>query len=196
MNTFFRETAKAIRDFKFYKQVKDFPLSKGIKYIFSLIFLVAFVFSIRFTYDFGKGVDKMVDWVRQNLPPIEIQNGIVTVDVKQPYIIEEDGFIFIIDTTGGITSLDKHEKGLLLTKDKFMLRESGTKTQVFELAHIIRDSKKLIIDERLLGSFRKKVWNLFPVFLIWHYIRLCAAKFFHILFFSMVSAAVSSIAQV
>lgn len=193
MGTFFQEVTEAVSDFRFYKRVKDFPISKCVKYILLLIFLITLVFTVRFTYDFGKGLDKMIEWVRQNIPPIEIQNGIATVDVKQPYIVEEGGYVFIIDTTGEITSLDKYEKGLLLTKGKFIVKENNAKTQIFELAHIIKDSQKLIIDEHSLGLFRKNVWNFFPVFLIWHYIRLCLAKFFHILFFSLVSLVTSSV---
>jgi hypothetical protein len=182
MGTFFQEVIEAVSDFKFYKRVKDFPVSKGIKYIFLLIFLITLIFTIQSTYVFGK-------WVAKNLPPIEIQNGVAYVDAKQPYETSFVGTIFIIDTTGEITSLDKYEKGLLLTKDKFIIKSDRATTQTFELVHIIKGPQKLTIDG-------KRVWNLFPLFLILHYIRLCMSKFFHILFFSLVSLAISSISGI
>jgi len=128
MKPFFQEIIKSIRDFKFYKEVKDIQLAKGLKYVFSLVLLITVVITIRYSYDFRRGLNIAVNWTIQNLPPIEIQNGVAIVDVKQPFKIIEEDFAVIIDATGEITSLDGYERGVLLMKDRIMYKESDIKT--------------------------------------------------------------------
>lgn len=193
MNAFFQEIVKSIRDFKFYKEVKDFQLPKGLKYILSLILLITIILTVRYSYDFKKGLNIAVDWAAQNLPPIEIQNGIVTVDVRQPYKVIDGDFALIIDTTGEITSLDGYERGVLLMKDRLMYKESDIKTETHNLSNI----QTLRIDETFMKALqRNAVWILLPVMFVMLYVGFCLARFFQILLFSIVSVATSSIANI
>jgi hypothetical protein len=193
MKEFFQEIGKAIRDFKFYKEVKDFQLQKSMKYIFFLILLITLTLTVRYSYDFRKGLNIAVNWALQNLPPIEIQNGIASVDVRQPYRIAEEDFALIIDTTGGITSLDEHKKGVLLMKNKVMYKESDIKTETYNLSNI----ESLKIDENFLNSLRRNAtWILFPIMFIFLYIGFCIARFLQILLFSLISVATTSISNI
>lgn len=193
MKDFFQEILKSIRDFKFYTQAKDFQLGKGLKYLFLLVLLVTIALSLRYSYDFKRGLNIAVNWAMQNIPVIEIQNGIVAVNVKQPYKVTEGGFTFIIDTTGEITSLDEYEKGVLLTKDKVMYKESDLKTEAYKLSNI----QALRIDENFIKALRKNaLWVIFPIMFIVLYVGFSIARFFQILIFSVISVVVSSIANV
>ena len=193
MKKFFQEIVKAINDFKFYKQIKDFEMAKGMKYIFLLVLLMSLLLTIRYIYDLGRGLDIAIDWARQNLPVIEIQNGVVSADVRQPYKIIEEDFALIIDTTGEVTSLDEYQRGILLMKNRVIYKESDVKTETYDLLNI----QTLRIDENFMKALRKNaVWIISPFMLIFLYIRFCLAKFFHIFIFSAISLITSSIVDI
>jgi len=190
MIEFFKEIGKTITDFKFYNRVKGFRLSKAMRYIFSLILLITLVLTIRYSYDFKKGLNVALDWAKKNLPPIEIQNGIVNVNVQQPYKVTEEGLALIIDTTGQINSLDEYGKGILLTKDKIIYKESEIKTETYKLSNI----QSLRIDENFMNALRKNaLWILSPLMFVFTYVGFCFARFIQILLFSIFSLATSSI---
>ncbi len=193
MKAFFQEIAKAVRDFKFYKDVKDFQISKSMKYIFLLIFLITLVLTVRYSYDVRRGLDIAVDWAKINLPVIEIQNGVASVDVKQPYRVEEEGFTLIIDTTGEVTSLDGYDKGILLMKNKLVYKEGDVKTETYDLSNVAA----LRIDENFMNVLSKNItWILFPFMLIGMFLYFCVARFLQIFIFSIISLAASSITNV
>jgi hypothetical protein len=190
MKEFFQEIVKAISNFKFYKEVKDFQLPKGIKYFLLLVLLVTIVLTIRYNYDFGKGLDIAIDWAKQNLPPIEIEDGVVKVDVDQPYKIIEEDFVLIIDTTDEIISLDGYKRGILLMRDKVIYKESEIKTETYDLSNI----QSLRINENFMTAVRKNApWIVLPIMFIALYIGFCISRFFQLLVFSIISVAISSI---
>lgn len=189
MKTFFQEITMAVTDFKFYKRVKDFQMSKGIKYIFSLIFLITLILTIRYSYDVKKGLNLAVDWANQNLPVIEIQNGIVKTDVIQPYRISEEDFTLIIDTTGGVTSLDEYETGILLTKNKLFYKANTGKTEIYDLSGV----ESLRIDENFMNTLKGNItWILFPFMLLGIFIYSSIARFIQVFLFSLISLGASS----
>ena len=193
MKTFFQEIVRAVSDFKFYKEAKDSQISKGIKYIFLLIFLITLILTIRYSYDVKRGLDLVVDWAKQNLPVIEIQNGIVKADVIQPYRISEEDFTLIIDTTGDVTSLDEYEAGILLTKDKLFYRGTAGKTEIYDLS----DIESLRIDENFMNVMRGNIaWIVFPFMLLGIFIYSCIARFIQVFLFSLISLVTSSISGV
>ncbi|MBL7072000.1 MAG: DUF1189 domain-containing protein [Candidatus Omnitrophica bacterium] len=193
MKEIFKEAGKAISDFKFYREVKDFKPSKPLKYIFTLILVITLILTIRFSFDFKKGVNIAADWALQNLPPIEIQNGVASADVKQPYKIMDEDLALIIDTTGEVTSLDGYERGVLLMKDKLVYKENEVKTETYNLS----DIDTLRIDENFVNAIRKNaLWMIFPIILIGAFITACIAKFFQIFIFSLVSIAASTILKI
>ena len=193
MKTFFQEIAKAISNFKFYRQVKDFQISRGMKYIFLLIFLITLILAIRLTYDVKKGINIAADWAKLNLPIIEIEKGVVSIDVEQPYKIEEEGFALVIDTTGEIISLDDYKTGILLTKNKVLYKENEAKTETYDLSKI----ESLRIDEDFMNVLKRNIaWIIFPFMLIGIFIYFCIARFLQVFIFSLISLATSSIANI
>jgi len=193
MKGFFQEIKNAVSDFNFYKVVKDFDISRSVKYIFSLILLITLVLTVRFSIDFRKGVNLAADWALVNLPPIQITNGVASVEAKQPYIIEEEGFGLVIDTTGEVMDLNAYERGILLMNDRLFYKESDVKTETYSLS----DIDSLVIDENFINSIRKNaVWILFPIMLIGAAISASIAKFFQIFAFSLISIAASTMVKV
>lgn len=193
MKQFFEEIWKAISDLKFYKEVKNFPVGKSIKYILSIVFLISLVLTIRYSYGIGKGLDIALEWMKKNLPVIEIKDGTAAVIAEQPYKIVQDDFVVILDTTGKTTSLDGHKKGMLLMKDKVIYKESESKTEIYSLAEV----KALRIDENFMNAIRKNaVWIMFPFLLLGIYLYLIVARFIQILIFSLITIFASAVTKI
>ncbi len=193
MKTFFEEIWRAISDFKFYKEVKNFPAGKSIRYILSVVFLITLALTVRYSYGIGKGVNIAADWMKKNLPVIEVKDGVAIVDAEQPYKIMQDDLTVILDTTGKTTSLNGCKKGILLMKDKVMYKESEAKTEIYNLA----DVKTLKIDENFMNSIRKNaVWIVFPFMLAGVYLYLVIARFLQILAFSPITIFVSAVTKI
>jgi len=80
--------------------------------------------------EYGKA---LVDQV----PTIEVKNGIAWVDAEQPYYIRnsvDNSVSIILDTTGEVTSLDGTGATFLLTRNTIIIKESDTKTLIYSLS--------------------------------------------------------------
>ena len=193
MKTFSKEAWKAISDFKFYKEVKNFSLGRSFKYLLSFVFIITLVLSIVYTVMLSKGLNIAADWVKKNLPVIEIQNGVASVKAEEPYKITQDDVTVILDTTGKTTSLDDYKRGILLLKDKVVYKESNAKTEIYSLAEI----KSLRIDENFMNAIKKNAgWIMFPFMLLGIYIYFVAARLIQVLLFSIVTIFVSAVGKV
>ena len=192
MRIFFEEIWRSISGFKFYKDVKSFSVGKSIKYILLFILLISLVLTIRYSYGFGAGLNIAVEWMKKNLPVIEIQNGIASVDVEQPYKVSQDDMVVIIDTTGKTSSLDGYKKGVLLMKDKVLYKESDVKTEIYNLA----DVKSLKIDQNFMNTVKNNaVWIIFPFMFAGIYIYLAVARFLQIFLFSLVTIFTAAVTK-
>ncbi|MBU4377062.1 MAG: DUF1189 domain-containing protein [Candidatus Omnitrophica bacterium] len=193
MKTFFGEIWKAISDFKFYKVVKNFSAGKAFKYILSLILLVSLILSIRYSFVLGAGLNVAMDWMKENLPVIEVQNGVASVNAEQPFKIAEQDFAVILDTTGKTASLDGYAKGVLLMKDKVIYKESEVKTEIYSLA----DVKSLRIDENFMNGIKKNaIWIIFPFMLLGIYIYMILARLLQTVIFSLITVFAAAINKV
>jgi hypothetical protein len=193
MKTLFEEMWKAVSDFKFYKTVKDFSPGKSAKYILSVLLLISLALTMRYSYGLSKGLGLAAEWMKKNLPVIDIQNGTASVAAEQPYKISQDDFVVIIDTTGKTDSLEGYKKGILLMKDKVVYKDSEAKTEIYSLA----DVKALRIDQNFMDLVRKNaVWILFPFLLAGIYLYLTAARFLQILVFSIITIFVSAVSGI
>lgn len=192
MKTFFEEIWRSISSFKFYKDVKSFSVGKSIKYVLLFILLISLVLTIRYSYGFAKGLNVAAEWMKKNLPVIEIQNGIASVDVEQPYKVLQDDMAVIIDTTGKTSSLDGYKRGVLLMKDKVLYKENGVKTEIYNLA----DVKNLKIDQNFMNMVKNNAaWIIFPFMFAGIYIYLAVARFLQIFLFSLVTIFTAAIAK-
>ena len=83
----------------------------------------------------GDEVQRMIEQV----PRVEIKDGVVSVDAEQPYRISDPdtGEVFaVLDTTGQVTSLDDLEHGILLTESQLIVKKSCFETQTIDLSQV------------------------------------------------------------
>ncbi len=192
MNTFFREVWASVSNFKFYKEVKNFPPGKVLKYLLSIVLFVSLMLSVRYSFVLSAGLDSAMCWMRKNLPVIEVQNGVASVNAEEPYKITEGDFAVILDTTGKTASLDEYKKGVLLMKDKVVYKEGGAKTEIYSLA----DVKSLRIDENFMRGVKKNaLWIIFPFMLLGIYVYLILARLLQTVIFSLVTIFAAAISK-
>lgn len=99
------------------------------------------------------------------VPKITIEDGLATVDARQPFVVEPaDGTIIILDTTGTYTSLDrsKYEQGMLLTEDTVYVLNKGGRYQAMPLEQLqtLLNQNPMIIDR----EWAIQAWTWLSIF--------------------------------
>jgi hypothetical protein len=187
---FFKELFKAATSFDFYYDAKNFSISRSVTYIFTFILFATVILTAEYTYFINKGLNFAIKWSEEKLPVININEGIVNVDVAQPHIIDMDGFVLIIDTTGNITSLDDYKEGLLLTKNKIIAKKNTEETRIYSLSNV----KQLVIDQPFLKKAKKMlILIVAPIMIIGMYLYFCFTRFIQIFFFTLIALLISVI---
>lgn len=84
--------------------------------------------------DFQKELNEIAD----QIPPIRIKNGHVTVDAELPYVITDPKGkeVAILDTTGNYTSLEGKEARLLLTENRLHFRNNQQQIRIHDLSKV------------------------------------------------------------
>jgi len=94
---------------------------------------------VKFQATLSRFVTREAPPIVEQIPPITIRDGEVSVDVEQPYTIKDPktgGPAAIIDTTGSITSLEGQEARVLLTKTRLIIAERRGKTTIHDLSAV------------------------------------------------------------
>ena len=182
---FFTQLFRSVSSARFYQEIATRKLSEAMKYFTILILLVTLVLSVRFTFDVLKGLASFEEWSKAHLPEIVIEKGITSVNVPQPWKVSEEGFVAIIDTTGGIHDLDEsYAQGVLLTRDKLILKRGPYETRRYDLSKV--DSFRL--NSESISHFCKiGRWALPPLLALFLFIYFWLGKFSQVVFFSIIS---------
>ena len=101
-----------------------------------------------------KFVDVQSSRLVDQIPPISIKDGIVSIDARQPcYITDPDTkkVFAILDTTGQVASPDGTGAVIFLGKDKIVIKKGADETRVYSLSrvedlHFDRDVAHLWLD--------------------------------------------------
>ena len=101
----------------------------GFLYIFLILVFLCVPRAVRVHADISQGIAEGLPKFMETIPDFELKNGELSVDVKQPfYYPDKKAPVFVIDTTGKITSLsqvqwpEKEDSVILLTKTQMMVR--------------------------------------------------------------------------
>jgi hypothetical protein len=201
---------------EFYRGIVTQSFGRSFGYFLLLILAVSIIFSIKYTADARGVIGEVITWINTEfaerlpefLPEITIKDGEVSSPAEQPYIHEWEEFVFILDTTGSITSLDDYQNGVLITKRTIIVRtiEDGKiKTEEHDLSMITslnigpgKGEGELItfsFQEWRLSVTQENVtkWSKFisralvPLIVVFLFFYHFTTKFIHLLFFSLVS---------
>ena len=201
---------------EFYRGIVTQSFGRSFGYFLLLILAVSIIFSIKYTADTRGVIGEVVTWINTEfaerlpefLPEITIKDGEVSSPAEQPYIHEWEEFVFILDTTGSITSLDDYQNGVLITKRTIIVRtieDDKIKTEEHDLSMITslnigpgKGEGELItfsFQEWRLSVTQENVtkWSKFisralvPLIVVFLFFYHFTTKFIHLLFFSLVS---------
>ena len=201
---------------EFYRGIVTQSFGRSFVYFLLLILAVSIIFSIKYTADARGVIGEVVTWINTEfaerlpefLPEITIKDGEVSSPAEQPYIHEWEEFVFILDTTGSITSLDDYQNGVLITKRTIIVRtieDDKIKTEKHDLSMITslnigpgKGEGELItfsFQEWRLSVTQENVtkWSKFisralvPLIVVFLFFYHFTTKFIHLLFFSLVS---------
>lgn len=174
MNSFFDSLLRSSTDFKFYKGIFTQPFGKTLRYLLLLAILVTLVLGVRYGIGLNRFSKETLKWIEENSPYIEITNGVVKADCSQPYLVEGKDFVMIIDTTGQTTEIgEKYRAGVLLTKNKLIVKHDEIRTQEFDLSKV----KSFKLDKTTFGKWRSFfVFVLIPSMIVMQFFYFFIAK--------------------
>lgn len=217
---------------RFYKEIAHQSFGRSFGYLVLLVLVMSLMLSAKYSFYARRGIQEGAEWINTNLaeklseslPEITIKDGELSSPVKQPLIYEwkdknmaevlkEGQFVFILDTTGSVTSLDGYPNGILITKNKtvFKYQEAGrSKIEEMEFKDIKSfkmtpgkeegvlinfnvDGKDSRLTEDIIKKWAGIIENLFfPVFLVGMSIYYLVAKLLQVFLFSILSLIVNS----
>lgn len=175
MNDFLNALLRSSTDFRFYKEVFPQPFGKTLRYLLALTILVTLLLGLRYSVALNRFSKETLKWIEDNLPYIEIIDGKVKASVEQPYIVSgAEDFVMIIDTTGQTERIDeKYKTGVLLTKDKLIVKQDQIRAQVLDLSKV----KSFKLDKTTFGKWRSFfVFVLIPAMIILQFFYFFIAK--------------------
>ena len=112
---------------------------KGLGYLFLLLAVCWIPVFVKLDMALSDFVNNEAPKVVSQIPAITITNGQALVDVSQPYYInvpDTNVVLFIIDTTGEITSIDNTKAIGLMTKTQVIVKRSEVETQTFSFSEV------------------------------------------------------------
>lgn len=213
-------------DPKFYKEIALQPFSRSIKYLLLLVFIASLIISLKSVWELKKGIARFSYGAALDLAEmmpaiseVKIDKGTASSPVKQPFIFQKEDFVFILDTTGAVTSLDNYKEGVLLEKNKLKVKTAqkkglSSRTEEYDLSGIKSqplifksgDKQKgeilsITVGNKVLNVSRDNIDKLgrrlsllvSPVLLLVTFVFSLLAKLFQVVLFSAASLLFNSV---
>jgi len=143
--------ALAFYSWDFYREVAETWRGTSFAYLLLLLAVCWLPTGCQVQNGWAKMVDEQSPRFVEQIPPIVIKDGIVSVDAKQPcYITDPDTkkVLAIIDTTGQVAPLDRTGALVFIGKDQVVVKKGANETRVYSLSgieelHFDRDIARL-----------------------------------------------------
>lgn len=165
----FKKFIKSFSDFRVYNSIRHEKLSRSFGYLILLALFVGVIFSIVVSVKTNNSIDNTIELLQSDdMPNISVSNGILNVDMDEPFILNKDNeFIFIVDMTDKYTLNDLvgYSMGYLVTPERIIINQAGSPPMPLEFKDL-RDfnvDKDSVLD--ILDSYRGLAIG-FIVFLI------------------------------
>ncbi len=223
----------------FYRLIVSQSFGRSLRYIILLALFVATVLTVRHTADLKTVIVGVAKWgttdipqILSDIPTITIENGKVSCAAQQPFVkiwdidkdlvkkmdLDKDRVTFIIDTTGQITSLDGYDNGLLLTKNKLIIKsteaegvarirehdlskvdyfklEPGKKSKG-EIVNITLKRGRFSLTYNTFAKWLKILWWVaIPIMLIFFFVYYIFAKIVQLFVFSPLALLIAKFAK-
>ena len=166
-------------------------VGKAIIYLVLLTLIFESINLVRPVIEYNNGINQIIRTFNMNAPNFTIKNGQISVDGDMPIISKDNGYIFIVDTTGKTdeTALDNYYSGILVLKDRIIQKESSFQKRVYSL----KDLGSLVITKSDVQGYIPllKIVNIFIV--LFGYIGFFAGKLISALVLAVLALIVNAI---
>lgn len=180
---FWRKLKNCIKSPSFIKEVYGESTGQTFKYLILLFTLVFLIVAIPVTV---KGMQNVQTLKKQfaQVPDFKLENGQLHFFGPQPYVRENNGVAFIVDTTGKTTEADlnKYDNGFLFTKTK-IYEKVGDNTQIVDYSRF----KGTTIDKAGMQSIIGNLDFFILLLIVPAYIFYLGRKILGILIFASVA---------
>jgi hypothetical protein len=209
---------------KFYKEIIFQPFGRSLGYLSLLLLIVSLILSAQFAWKLKKGIEvfsrevieRLPEIIPQGIPPLRIEKGRVSSPVPQPFVIQKDNFAFVLDVTGKVTSLDQYKEGVLVTRDKIILKrdkEVGSEISEYDLNRMKFDLLDIKPGNKDKGEIINLTWGkktfsvtssgiarlantavllILPFFLFLSFTSLLIGKLLQVIIFSLLSLVINN----
>ncbi len=178
--------------------------SHQITWLFWIVtgLIVATIWTLSITYFVHSAFPDVIDGINQNIPDgahLALVDGTLLIEgIEQPYVVEGDGNVLIIDTEGATyspESLNAYTSAVLVTKEGIYQKEDRIRSREFSFAEakdltyskeqlmgLIERSRSMIMIGGAIGIFLVMILNLLVFRLLsalwWALILMLIAMFF------------------
>ncbi len=188
MRNFYNKFVQSCINLNFFKHIVSDSNIESFKFIFIVILFISVIVGFRQGWLISEVTRDVLDWSKNNLPPLSIKNGILTTQAEQPYFTAYKDFPVFLDTTGEIKNLETEESGILIKKDKVLYKIGGMNTAVLKLDKVGKFEFNLQSIKQMKKNLAIKI---IPLIVLFMYIYFCIVKFTHIFLFSFLGMVVN-----
>lgn len=183
---FFKKVWYSIDKIEKYAELSAGGFGKAIKYLSTLVIIIAMISSLISTYKTSSEMKKIAQYIKENAPELIYNDGTLDVKSEETIIDENSNFgKIIIDTKTDseeqinkyINQVNEQENGIIVLKNKLILKETGRQGTVnYEYKELftemgIEEFNKQKIVDYLAGIEMMPIYlNLFLVLLIYAFV--------------------------
>jgi hypothetical protein len=176
-------------NFGSYRTLSRLRSSKSFLYIFLLFTLIYIVFSLNVSSQFSSTIGIVKVAMEDNIPNFSLSGGRFYFDGPQPYRIEEQGFAFIIDTTGATMPQDLYEtgNGILITATEMAVLSAGS-LEITPFSNIPFEITK----DQVMDFLPNLMVFVYIFLIVWYFVSF-AGKLIGILVLTLITMIANSI---
>lgn len=170
---FFKKVWQSITKIEKYPDMAAEGVGRAIAYSAKIVIILAIILVLGMVYQTYEMIGQGVEYLKNNFPEFSYQNGILNVESEEPIIIEN----IIIDTKNGDTHLKEAENGIIILKDKIILKQTETAASInyeykemFEQMGITNFTKQDVINYLTSTQSMVLYVSIFITFLIYMFI--------------------------
>ena len=126
-SNFFFQGLKGIYDVKNFKRLREKSISRAFLFLFMLCFITSLIGALYLSVEFHR---EAKGWL-ESLPEFTLTQEGLEVNTEMPIIKEEEGVLFVVDTTGKIdkTVLADYKQGFFISKTALFYKKSEVETR-------------------------------------------------------------------
>ncbi|MBE4907989.1 DUF1189 domain-containing protein [Bacillus luteolus] len=171
-------------------------IGKTILFVFVLSLISLLPTGYLISTDISTTVGNFEELLSEDLPDFKIENGVLESEYREPYIIENNNFTFILDSSGELTEEDveSFKDSLVLLKNKALLvTDINVQTFDYSLVEGMPITSKELVS--FFNTFKTALPIIIPVILLIFFIMVSGLKFIEVTFIALIGLILNNIVK-